>query len=436
MARQSKASRPLRSIAPSREHDDFPAEALLDRVTRALSEMGALEALVKSILAEGRRLLKAREIYLLLREDGQLVLRGALGLERENGHAVHLPEGWGLEGRAVEQGRSVFAYDAGAEPGYLAFPGRRTGVGAMVAVPLRLRNRVIGVVAATRAEAGWFTAREARWLTALAQMAAVAMENERLRASEQQQARLKAREEFLAVVSHELKTPVAVIRAYAEVLHRRASQPTGLGSDVEVLESIIDQADRMLAMIEELLDLHRLEIGQFRLELSRFDLRGFAERTVHGLQLASPSHRVTCRTQDGPLLVLADRKRLEEVLTNLVDNAIKYSPAGTEVRVEVHEVRLDADGQVTENDQATSHALLAVTDYGRGIQPSEQRQIFERFYQASGTPVRGHVGLGLGLYISREIVHRHGGHMWVESTPGEGSRFYVALPLAGQQELD
>ena len=430
MVRSSKASPPSHPVTLTASYADFPAEAILDRVTQALSEMGALDALVKVILAEGRRLLKARDIYLLLREDGQLVLRGALGLERDAAHPLPLAEDWGLEGRALRLGQPVFAHDAEAEPDYRPMPGRRSATGAFLAVPLRLRRRVIGVVAATRSMPGWFTEREAHWLAALAQIAAVAIENERLRAAEQQQAKLRAREEFLAVVSHELKTPVAVIKAYVEVLLRRAADARAPHADIDVLQSIHEQADRMLAMIDELLDFQRLEQGQLRLELSRFDLGALAERVVSGLQLTSASHRLQFVQHGTPLMVLADRKRIEEVLTNLVDNATKYSPPGSQITIEV------CPAPESASTPSRPEALLIVSDQGVGVPAEEQSRIFERFYQASGTPVRGHIGLGLGLYISREIVQRHGGRMWVESAPGKGSRFFVALPLAEVSDLD
>lgn len=424
-----------RSITRKAPPEDFPVEALLERVTRAVSEMGDLDGLIKVILAEGRRLLKARDIYLLLREDGRLVLRGALGVQRDERNPQSLPEGWGLEGRAIEQGAPLFAYDAEAEAGYEPLPGRRGRAGAMLAVPLRLRNQVIGVAAATRAEAGWFSEREARWLATLAQMAAVAIENERLRATAQTQARLRAREEFLAVVSHELKTPMAVIKAYVEVLLRRAAERDWSSADVEVLQNIHDQADRMLAMIEELLDLRRLEMGQLRLELSRFDLCGLAQRVTRAVQLTVHTHRLVCECEGDSLLVLADRKRLEEVLINLLDNAVKYSPIGSEVRVGVRAV-CGPSGDGGGEAAAPDHAMVVVSDRGIGVRPEDQRLIFERFHQASRAPVRGHVGLGLGLYISRQIVEAHGGRMWVESTPGQGSRFYVTLPLATEDVYD
>jgi signal transduction histidine kinase len=434
MKRRSRASKLARSLKPLSPHEDYPFEALLARVTRAISEMGDLDALVKVILAEARRLVRARDVYLLLKEDSQLVLQGGLGLQREETTHVRLPDHWGLEGRAIDQGVPYFAYDAEAEPGYVPIPGRRGRAGALLAVPLRLRNRVIGVAGATRAEVGWFSERESRWLAALAHMAAVAIENERLRAAEQAQARLRAREEFLAAVSHELKTPVAVIKAYVEVLLRRAADREAPEADLEVLQNVHDQADRMLAMIEELLDFQRLEMGQLRLELSRFDLCALAQRVVRGLQLTATTHRLTCACTVEPLMVVADRKRIEEVLVNLLDNAIKYSPADTDVSVKVGlGPDRGADGSTGDARQEVS---IVVSDQGIGIRPEEQHHVFERFYQSNGAPVRGHVGLGLGLYISRQIVECHGGRIWVESTPGQGSRFHVALPTATVSDFD
>lgn len=389
--------------------------------------MGQLDALLKVILAEGRRMLGAREIHLLLRENNHLILRGSLGLQHDSATPLAILQGGGLEWRAIESGRPVFSFDAEAEPGYQPIPGWRSRAGALLAVPIRLRDQVIGVVAASRPEPGWFTESEARWLTILAQIAAVAIENERLRAAEQEQATLKAREEFLAVVSHELKTPVAVIKAYVEVLLRRAEEHAGAEAELDILRSVHDQADRMLAMIEELLDFQRLGGGQFTLELSRFDLNALAKRTVESLQLTARSHSIVFVGGRGSVPILADRKRIEEVLINLIENAVKYSPPASEITVSVH---LNGKEQPQVQPSGSTEVVLVVADQGVGVAPEVQSQIFERFFQANRTPVRGHVGLGLGLYISREIVARHGGRMWVDSVPGQGSRFYVALPLA------
>ena len=175
-------------------------------------------------------------------------------------------------------------------------------------------------------------------------------------------------------------------------------------------------------MIEQILDLQKLEMGQLDLELSRFDLAELAKRVAENLQLAAGSHHLAVKT-DGSLPVLADKRRIEEVLFNLAENAVKYSPAGTQVQVTVEKRTTPAQG--------TEEAVVAVADQGIGIRKDDVPRIFERFYQGKSGFHHGHVGLGLGLYIAKEIVERHGGRLWVDSAEGKGSTFTFTLPVEG-----
>ena len=240
------------------------------------------------------------------------------------------------------------------------------------------------------------------------------------------EARHQARQEFLGQVSHELKTPVAVLKAYTELLLRKAEIEPQYGSNQEVLGRMMEQADRMLAMIEQLLDMQKMETGQFSLELSCFDLTDLLRRVAENLQLTASGHRIA-PDLNGTIRVMADRRRVEEVLLNLLDNAVKYSPSGSTITV---------SARVQSEDSGSEQAIVSVSDQGIGIPPHDTEHIFERFYQGQGRLHKGHVGLGLGLYIARETVERHGGRLWVESTSGEGSTFYFTLPLARPQDED
>jgi signal transduction histidine kinase len=236
---------------------------------------------------------------------------------------------------------------------------------------------------------------------------------------ERERARQEVRQEFLSIVSHELKTPVAVIKAYAEVLQQRARQ-SGDGEGVRIVSRVEEQADRMLGLIDDLLDLQRLQTGLMHLEESRIDLADLAAIVAGELQATTTRHRIVVRAPR-PVPVRADRRRMEQVLANLVQNAIKYSPEGGEIGVDV---RLAAGP-----DGRGERALLTVSDHGIGIAAEDLQHIFSRFYQGEGGRLyRGVRGLGVGLYIAREIVERHGGTIWATSTQGEGSTFCLALP--------
>lgn len=244
---------------------------------------------------------------------------------------------------------------------------------------------------------------------------------------ERTRAQNTARQEFLAVVSHELKTPLSVIRAYAEALQRRV-EDRGHDGDPEdttrVLRRIQEQADHTLAMISQILDLQRLEAGLLTIEESRFDLSLVTRRLVEEMQPMAQRHALTVDTP-APVLVVADRRRIEQVISNLIDNAVKYSPNGGRVHVVVEMVR----------DTEPPRVRLSVTDEGIGIAAEDQPRVFDRFFQGRQHTFRGRGGLGIGLFIANEIVQRHGGQIRVTSQPGRGSTFSFTLPAVRPPEL-
>ncbi len=224
----------------------------------------------------------------------------------------------------------------------------------------------------------------------------------------------RLRDEFLSTAAHELKTPVATIKGYAQLLSQWA--PGGHEPREGAAFAVINrQSDRLSRLVQELLEFSRLQYQRFQLHRQRTDLGALAAEAVGRLQATAPRHRLLLRRGE-PVWVEADPDRIDEVLSNLLDNAIKVSPAGAEIETAVY-VR-NGDG------------VVSVTDHGPGIPPDRQAHIFERFYQAhAGTPY-DYGGMGMGLYLSREIVTRHGGRIWFESEWGKGSTFYFSLPLA------
>jgi PAS domain S-box-containing protein len=242
------------------------------------------------------------------------------------------------------------------------------------------------------------------------------LERERVARAEAQEA-VRMRDVFLSVASHELKTPLTSLLGQAQLLQRR-SQRDGTTREREMhsINVIATQASRLHKMILALLDLSRLDSGQLSIERAQLDLQALAQRVVAEVQPMLDQHTVTYRSADGPLCIEGDELRLEQVLHNLVQNAIKYSPQGGEVAVEVI--------------QRGTTARVAVTDAGMGIPPDALPQLFGRFYRAPNAKAEHIVGMGIGLYVVREIVRLHGGTVTVESTEGVGSTFTVVLPIA------
>lgn len=223
------------------------------------------------------------------------------------------------------------------------------------------------------------------------------------------------REDILRAVSHDLRNPLAVAQGHAQLLQRdlrRAGQPERAMRSVD---SIVAEVRRMDAMIEDLVSAARLEAGQLELERRPVDLRAFlADLLARNAGVMDVSRVKNLISTDLPP-VYADPDRLDRIFANLLSNALKYSPADSEVRVEAART----DGEV----------VTSVADHGVGIAPEDLPHIFERFYRARGP--RKQEGLGLGLFITRKLVEAHGGRIWVQAEPGKGSTFYFTLPLAG-----
>jgi signal transduction histidine kinase len=230
---------------------------------------------------------------------------------------------------------------------------------------------------------------------------------------------VQARETFLSLASHELRTPLTSMLGNAQLLQRTLAQYEGLTErDRGKVASILRQGERLRALTEQLLDTSRLQQGQLSIERAPLDLVSLVRATVAEAQSMTATHTLELRAPDAPLPIEGDAMRLEQVLFNLLNNAIKYSPRAARIIVTV----------AREGDSAR----LAVTDFGIGIPAAAQSHLFDRFFRASNVDAGGGTisGLGIGLYVVKEVVSRHGGHIEVHSAEGEGSTFIVRLPLS------
>jgi signal transduction histidine kinase len=222
----------------------------------------------------------------------------------------------------------------------------------------------------------------------------------------------KFKDEMFSIASHDLRTPATVIKAHAQWLKRRVQ--AGEHGDVEEgLTLIADQADRLAKLLNLLLDLSRIETGRLELDLAPTDLRAILVSMARALQSTTDAHLIEVHAPSG-VIGHWDSRRVEEVVQNLLNNAVKYSPMGGRI-----ELRLETD-----EDTAT----VTVRDSGIGIDPNEVPHVFERFFR--GQDIRRLEGTGLGLYICQTVVSAHGGRMWAKSDgPGQGSTFGFSLPL-------
>ncbi len=229
----------------------------------------------------------------------------------------------------------------------------------------------------------------------------------------------RQKDDFIGIASHELKTPVTSAKAYAQVLSRRFKRAGDLTS-AELIDKMDTQLNKLNYLISDLLDITKIESGKLQMQRESFDFNELVEEVVEEMRQTSEHHTILLDLAMSRQ-VYGDRYRISQVLTNLITNAIKYSPHADKINLK----------SVTSDKYIT----LSVRDYGLGIPRARRKQVFERFYRVTGPHQETYPGLGLGLYISAEIIKRHRGRIWVESEAGEGSTFYFKLPAKPAEYL-
>lgn len=253
-----------------------------------------------------------------------------------------------------------------------------------------------------------FDHEEQQVITNFAHQIGIATDNVRL--FEAQQEALHVKDQFLSIVSHELRTPLTAMKGYAQMLRRKlVDDPDSL----RFAASIDAQVSRLSRLVDDLLDVTRFARGQFELTRRQMEMEPLLDDIVSRYRMIAPDHEIALDVRDIPREGYWDRDRLEQVLSNLLGNAIKYSPDGGTITV-----RARRDG---------GRMVVSVLDEGVGIPEEEQTHLFERFYRSAGT--NDVKGLGLGLYVTRRVVEAHGGEVGVRSTVGKGSEFFFTLPL-------
>lgn len=219
--------------------------------------------------------------------------------------------------------------------------------------------------------------------------------------------------DFIAMASHELKTPLTSLKAYLQLMETKLSGTTDPFVKIAVVKSG-NQVNKMTALIHGFLDLSRIEPGKLKLIRTLFDINALIQEVLTESRVLSNSHSIRFESSGG-LNINADRAKIGQVISNLVNNAIKYSEKGSYIILR---------SEVKDND-----VIVSVTDEGIGIKPRDQEKIFQRFYRAGEEELKHISGFGIGLYLSSEIIQRHEGNIWVNSTEGGGSTFYFSLPV-------
>lgn len=407
-----------------REHQETEQERVLaarlstlNDLLRQLSTSLDMERTLRTVTDAARHLLAADVAVLLLRDEAnsQLSPAAASGVDLHRHTATQLS-------LTDEPVRAILASDAPqvvsntAQYPDFAHPllvGEH--IQSYASAPLRLDGEPLGILFVGQRAAAQFDDDALSLLQALAQEAALTIRNARLYQREREQVqRLRTLEQlqrsFISTVSHELRTPLTCIKTSVDLL--RDAVPA---VQDELLETIAHHTGRLEALVTDLLESIRLETRQVTLATQPTDLRRIVERTVAGLAplMEQKGQWLETTLPDGPALAGVDRRRIEQALTNLLANAHKFTPKGGHIQVTLK--------------HRDDELVIAVADDGPGIPREQQERLFQRFYVVpDGT---GKVGLGLGLYITRQLVELHGGRVWVESEMGRGSTFFIALPV-------
>jgi signal transduction histidine kinase len=297
------------------------------------------------------------------------------------------------------------------------------GLRAALIVPLLSSEEPLGALVLQRRRPGEFPQAVVTLMQSFADQSAIALENARLFEEIAQKSReleiaSQHKSQFVANMSHELRTPLAAILGYAELMQEGFYEPLGQKS-LDALTRIRSNGKHLLGLINTVLDIAKIESGQFTLNMTEYAIESVVETVRAATESLAQNKKLTLTTSvHKPLPVgLGDEQRLTQVLLNLVGNAIKFTDAG-----EVSIVAGARNGQFA----------VSVTDTGPGIPLDQQDRIFEQFHQVDSSLTKAKGGTGLGLAIAKQIVEMHGGRIWVDSTPGKGSTFQMELPTRAE----
>ncbi len=319
-------------------------------------------------------------------------------------------------GAAYSEQRALFVDDLPQRYPSSAARSRHYGATALLAAPITAGTTRLGVLAVYATRAPLFAADDLALVALLADQAAVVLESRTLietasrLAAREETSRLK--EDFLSSAAHDLKTPLTTMIAQAQLLERRILRDPTAPADLTAVQRMIREAERLRTLVLELLDAAQAEQGQLVGRREAVDLSQLAAETCE--RHCTARHRCILEAAS-PVVGQFDRTRIAQLLENLVENAVKYTPAGGDIRVKVW------------NDDTTAH--FSVADTGIGIPPTDLPTLFDRFFRASNVDARRFAGMGLGLFICRGIVEQHGGQIWATSALGSGTTFWVELPL-------
>ena len=397
--------------------------AVLSAISRTTFE---LDSVLKALIENATRLCKADKGFVFIRDGDVYRVATNYGVPPEHlefmqAHPVKPGMGT-LVARTTLMRQIVHIDDAKTDPEYTWGEARDLlGFRTMLGVPMLREGEPIGVVGMWREQVRPFTQREIQLVATFADQAVIAIENVRLFGEIQDKSRQleianKHKSEFLANMSHELRTPLNAIIGFSEVLLERLFGELNEKQD-DYLKDIHSSGRHLLSLINDILDLSKIEAGRMELDLSTFNLAAALANAMTLVRERAQRHAIALEQQTGPELgeITADERKFKQILVNLLSNAVKFTPDGG---------RIDVIARRDKND-----VVIAVRDTGIGIATQDQAEVFEEFRQVGRDYTNKQEGTGLGLALTRRFVELHGGRIWLESEPGKGSTFTFAIPI-------
>ena len=393
---------------------------ILLAVSQAVAQSLDLSQILDSALKKVAESMGVDASYVSLGENSHPTLEGYYGFSKSMAEEIkHIEVDNGVISGIFQRGEPVIIENItdNGEPFLTSLA--KGGYRSYVGIPLTAIGESIGVMGVATRSKRSFTPGEVELLVAIGREVSIAVRNTQLYEEASSAKALREldalRTELLANVSHELRTPLAAIKGFASSLLQ-----TDVKFDEPIwrsfLQTIDNEADRLNSLIEELLMMSRLEARALEVRREPNSLAGIVDSLKGRLTNITLRHRLQINIPANLPKVQVDEARIGEVLTNLVENAVKYSPKGTTITIEVY-----PDGK---------EVIVSVSDEGVGIPPELHQKVFERFYQANSPAVGHKPGTGLGLCICRGIVEAHGGRIWLESEPGKGTKFSFSIPTS------
>jgi signal transduction histidine kinase len=421
-------TRLLNELRQSLQQQTATADVLKIISRSAFDLRTVLQTLVESVA----RFCAADKAHIIREKNGGFYTAEAYGYSREFMDYIKniliKAERGTASGRALAEGRVVHIADVNTDSEYTLVEAQRLGdYRTVLCVPMLREGVPIGVLSLTRSEVQPFTDKQIELVTTFADQAAIAIENVRLFEEIQDKSRQlevasQHKSQFLANMSHELRTPLNAILGYTELM---ADGAYGEPSEkmLGILKRLEANGKHLLGLINDVLDLSKIEAGQLVLDLSDYSVQDIAQTVRSTLEPLAADKKLAFKLELAPELPAGhgDGRRLTQVLINLVGNAIKFTDAG--------EVAIKAEAN-------NGSFYVSVRDTGPGISTADQAKLFQEFQQADNAITKKKGGTGLGLAISKRIIEMHGGKIWVESQVGQGSTFAFTLPVIVEQQVE